>query len=205
MQRTLGRARHADRGGALPPADAALAAEFAAAREDEVDAVLRRVYDRFAPLVYSLSRAALADAADAEDVAQATFVTAWRARHQFDETRGSLASWLATIARSRTVDRLRVLRHERASDGAHTALVATAVEPDGTDSVLDRLVVAEALDSLPEPQRDVLRLAFFDGLTHVQIAGATGMPLGTVKSHLRRGLSRLRATVHGRGEVGDDV
>ena len=177
-------------------ADAHLAAAFPAGTEE----VLRAVYERYSTLVYRVALSSLHSQADAEEVTQATFISAWRGRHTFDPNFGSLTGWLVTIARNRSVDRIRLNERER--------LVRTAVQVDQgvvppvstPDDVVDRLVVADQLARLPAGQRRVLELAFFDDLTHTQISSLTGMPLGTVKSNLRRGLLQLRSRwedVHG--------
>ncbi len=175
-----------------PHPDAQLAAAFA----DGGDGVLRAVYDRYGAMVYRIARGVLSNAADAEEVTQATFVSAWQGRQTFDPARGSLAAWLIGIVRRRTVDRLRVIERERKATDAATKLAdsepAGATLPPHADQVVDRIVVTDSLAHLAEPQRRVLELAFFDDLSHRQIASVTGLPLGTVKSHVRRGLAQLR-------------
>ncbi len=155
---------------------------------------LRAAYDRYGRLVYRIARSSLAVPADAEDVTQATFVSAWQARDTFDPDRGTLGAWLAAIARRRTVDRLRGLERQRRLDDAAAGVDATSRPSiEGTvDEVVARMTVIDELSRLPEAQRQVLSLAFFDDLTQVQIATVTGLPLGTVKGHVRRGLATLR-------------
>ncbi|MGI8880986.1 MAG: sigma-70 family RNA polymerase sigma factor [Jatrophihabitans sp.] len=171
-------------------ADRRLATAFATGTD--VDQVLRDVYARYAGLVYRIGVSTLPTRADAEDLTQATFVTAWRSRASFDPDRGSLGGWLLAIARSRAIDRLRVVQRERRSEAAQSGRPEPFEHTDEVASVIERMVVADELDRLPQAQRHVLQLAFFDDLTHVEIASLTGLPLGTVKSHLRRGISRLR-------------
>lgn len=171
-----------------PDEDVDLAERFRSGDES----VLRAVYDRYGGLVYRLGHACLATHHEAEELTQATFVAAWRGRRTFDPSRGTLAGWLLGIGRRQVADRLRVLRRER-----DLAAAVRQVEPGysptpAPERVVDRLVVADELRRLSPEQRRVVELAFFDDLTHVQIAGLTGLPLGTVKSHLRRGLDRLR-------------
>lgn len=154
---------------------------------------LRETYDRYGGAVYHLAVSLLASAADAEDVTQSVFVAAWQGRQTFDPDRGTLLSWLIGIARRKAVDQLRERgRQDQAAEAARTVLAAEPVEARGADQVVDRLLVADEMGRLPTEQRRVLALAFYDDLTHQQIAAVTGMPLGTVKSHLRRGLRRLR-------------
>jgi RNA polymerase sigma-70 factor (ECF subfamily) len=159
-------------------------------------AALRQVYDRFGGAVFHLALRGLNSNADAEDVTQTTFVAAWQGRETFDPDRGSLVGWLLAIARRKVIDRLRAAAREHRIADAVRALpepVVTDVAPDRmVDRLLDRLVMADELTRLPGEQRRVLELAFYDDLTHQQIAAVTGLPLGTVKSHLRRGMGRLR-------------
>jgi RNA polymerase sigma factor (sigma-70 family) len=196
--------------GVAEPADERIRAERAIAerfrRGDET--VLREVYDRYGGLVHRVGMACLPSHHDAEDATQATFVAAWRGRETYDPDRGTLVAWLLGIARSQAVDRLRVLRRqERATAAANQVWVTYSGQPS-PERVVDRLVVLDELRRLTDEQRRVVGLAFFDDLTHVQIAGVTGLPLGTVKSHLRRGLARLRTrwevdgAAHGPRSVG---
>lgn len=147
----------------------------------------------------------LRSATDAEDVTQATFVSAWRGRDTFDPERGSLAGWLVGIARRRAVDRLRALQREQrdllaVELGELRADDARATTADDTaEQVVQAVVVEDGLAGLPDAQRRVLQLAFYDDLTHDQISTMTGMPLGTVKSHVRRGLARLRLQLEAAG------
>jgi RNA polymerase sigma-70 factor (ECF subfamily) len=144
--------------------------------------------------VYRIALAVLGSVPDAEEVTQTTFVSAWRGRRSYDPHRGSLAGWLVTIARRRAIDQWRVSRREGKAVEAVTAQVGdgTAARDDDPEQVVERMLVADELARLPDTQRRVLELAFFDDLTHTQIAAVTGLPIGTVKSHVRRGLARLR-------------
>jgi RNA polymerase sigma-70 factor (ECF subfamily) len=168
------------------PADA-LELRFAAGDP----AALRDAYDRWSAPVYAIALRTLGAHHDAEDVTQQVFVRAWRGRDTFDPGRGTLAGWLVGITRRQVSDRLSTrVRDLRAADRA-----GRAVHPDPPpepDRVVEAVVVADELDKLAPQVRAVLRLAFFDDLTHQQIAAVTGLPLGTVKSHLRRGMDRLR-------------
>jgi RNA polymerase sigma factor (sigma-70 family) len=153
---------------------------------------LRQVYDRFGRAVFHLAVRSLGSGADAEDITQTTFVAAWQGRETFDPDRGSLLGWLLAIARRKVIDRLRAAAREHRLAETVRALPEPVVAEAGADRVVDRLVVADELARLPAEQRRVLELAFYDDLTHQQIAAVTGLPLGTVKSHLRRGMARLR-------------
>jgi RNA polymerase sigma-70 factor (ECF subfamily) len=153
---------------------------------------LRQVYDRFGPAVFHLANGALPTRADAEDVTQATFVAAWLGRGTFDPDRGSLLGWLLGIARRQAIDRLRVRsREQRVAESVQAQPDPAPVLAD-PDRVVDRLVVADGLAQLPPEQRRVLQLAFYDDLTHQQISAVTELPLGTVKSHIRRGMASLK-------------
>ncbi|KKK07846.1 RNA polymerase sigma factor [Micromonospora sp. HK10] len=171
-----------------PPGDDELAERFRAGEE----AALREAYDRYGRAVLHLASTTLANRSDAEDVTQATFVAAWLGRETFDPTKGSLVGWLLGIGRRKVVDRIRAVARE-------TRVVETVKQlpepvPGGPDpdAVVDRLVVADELARLPDDQRRMLELAFYDDLTHQQIATVTGVPLGTVKSHIRRGMQSLK-------------
>ncbi|BCJ50836.1 RNA polymerase sigma factor [Actinoplanes sp. NBRC 14428] len=167
--------------------------ELAERFRDGDDRALRTAYEQYGGAVLALAVRVLGNRADAEDVTQATFVAAWMGRETFDPGRGSVLGWLLGIARRKAVDRIRsTVRDERISDTVRS-LPPPATTPEETpERVVDRLVVADALNRLPGEQRRTLELAFFDDLTHPQIAAVTGLPLGTVKSHIRRGMASLR-------------
>lgn len=151
---------------------------------------LEAAFRRWGGLVHGFCRRAVgADAAD--DLTQQVFVEAWRTRDRFDPERGVVPGWLIGIARNL------VARHGRQAARVPTPVAdAQATEPpipDVTPDILaDQLTVAAALDVLSEPQRATLRLSFFHDLTQAEVAEQLGLPLGTVKSHHRRGLARLR-------------
>ncbi len=153
---------------------------------------LRIAYDRYGGAVLHLASRLLANRADAEDVAQVTFVAAWQGRGTYDPERGGMLSWLLGIARRKAVDRLRTAARENRATDTVRALPEPSSGDADPERVLDRLVVADELALLPPEQRRTLELAFYDDLTHPQISAVTGLPLGTVKSHIRRGMARLR-------------
>jgi RNA polymerase sigma-70 factor (ECF subfamily) len=170
-----------------PPPGEALELRFAAGDS----AALRETYDRYSAAVYAIALRTLCAHHDAEDVTQQVFVRAWRGRETFDPERGTLGGWLVGITRRQVSDRLNGrVRELQAADRAGRA-VRNEPTPE-LDRVVDAVVVADELDKLAPQVRRVVRLAFFDDLTHQQIAAVTGLPLGTVKSHLRRGMDRLR-------------
>ncbi|MEV6113840.1 sigma-70 family RNA polymerase sigma factor [Streptomyces sp. NPDC052109] len=170
-----------------------LALRFVAGDEGGLEAV----YRRWAPLVLSLARRSLGDGAEAEDVTQTVFLAAWRGRHGYRPGRGPLPAWLVAIARHKIADALSA--RTRRTDVAAAAAREPIRSPESSytqDTVLDRVDVTRELRRLPEAQRRVLCLAFYGDLTQTQIAHVTGWPLGTVKSHARRGLLRLSRSLH---------
>ncbi len=157
-------------------------------RGDTAD--LKRVYDRWSRLVFTLAWRSLGDRSEAEDVTQATFVSAWRSRATYDADQASLGTWIIAISRRRIADAHRArAQRERVVDALEQH-AEPAVE-DAPD-VADAIFVARELELLEPEARTVVRLAFYDDLTHTQISERLDMPLGTVKSHLRRSLQRMR-------------
>jgi RNA polymerase sigma factor (sigma-70 family) len=157
-------------------------------------AALRTVYERHARIVFGVALRALSTHHDAEDITQQVFVQAWRGRSTFDLERGVFGSWLTGITRRQVAERFaaRARDHDIADRADRAGRVMDGRLPGTDDQVVESVVVADELARLPTAQRRVMTLAFFDDLTHQQIAARTGLPLGTVKSHLRRGLERLR-------------
>jgi RNA polymerase sigma factor (sigma-70 family) len=156
------------------------------------ETALREAYDRHGSAVLYLAQRLLGNRSDAEDVTQVTFVAAWLGRDGFDPEKGTLLGWLLGIARRKVVDRIRVAAREQRTTETMQAQQPAPVAEESPERIVDRLVVADELGRLPEEQRRTLELAFYDDLTHPQIAAATGLPLGTVKSHIRRGMANLR-------------
>jgi RNA polymerase sigma factor (sigma-70 family) len=155
---------------------------------------LRSVYDEHAPLVYAICRKALGTDA-AGEVTQDVFVSAWRGREQFDPRRGSLAAWLVGITKRRIVDHARrEQRHagHRADIAGDDPFASVPASDDKIDRIAQRVTLAHALATLPERPRQSISLAYVHGLTHDEIAERTGVPLGTIKSDIRRGLLALR-------------
>ena len=166
--------------------DLAITARFQAGDERS----LALVYGRWGPLVYHLALASLRQVPDAEDVTQQVFVAAWRSRANYDPAKAPLGAWLVGITRKVIADahaaNARVIALEQALS------VADEVPYDEGD-IADRLLVADQLAHLPDEAQRILRMAFYDGMTHRQIAERLDLPLGSVKSIIRRSLLRMRS------------
>jgi len=153
---------------------------------------LAAAYAEHGSLIHTLCARAHPKAA--ADITQEVFLAAWRARDRFDPSRGPLAAWLVGIAKNKIIDVYRKDGRQvpvaRDDDGSRVDRI-----PDDTsavDQLANRLLVTEALATLPDRSREIVQLAFYQQLTHEQIAEQTSVPLGTVKSDIRRGLARLR-------------
>lgn len=154
-----------------------------------------RFYDHYAPLVFTLAVRLLGLRSNAEDLLQEVFLQAWRQAVSYNPDRGSPEAWLLTITWSRAIDKLRSLRRRERrvmplEDPSRTES-GGAVENEIVETEA-KLMVHGALARLPEAQRTVLELAYFDGLTQSEIAARLGEPLGTVKTRMRAGLEQLR-------------
>jgi len=169
--------------------DGLLARRFVAG----IDDALSDAYRRWSPLVYTMAVRSLGDVGDAEDVTQKTFVAAWTGRSSFDPARARLSAWLVGIAKNKIADthearaRIRRLHEQLAAQSAPGDFVS---EP--TD-LADALIVADEINMLEPDAQAVMKLAFYDDLTHNEISTRLGLPLGTVKSHIRRSLQRMRS------------
>ncbi|MEU9254371.1 sigma-70 family RNA polymerase sigma factor [Streptomyces sp. NPDC048270] len=157
-------------------------------------------YRRWGGMVHTMAWRTTGDRHTAEDITQQVFFDAWRGRHRYDPQRGDLAAWLAGITRHKAMDALTA--RTRTTMAVRAALPDGDARPeaargDSPEAALDRVLVLDALAALPATQREVLCLAFYGGLTHVRISEWTGIPLGTVKSHVRRGLLSLRRSLGG--------
>lgn len=166
--------------------DAALIARMRAGDQS----AMADLYDRYSGVVYGVALRVLANTTAAEDVVQEVFLQLWRNPQAFDADRGRLAPWLAVIARNRAIDHLRKRPPE---DDIDELPISTGVDLE--DDAAQKLAIEKVrgvLAQIPVDQRKALEMAFFEGMTHTEIAGKTGEPLGTIKTRIRTGLLALR-------------
>ena len=180
--------------------DADSATMAAIARGDEN--ALRSLYERYGKIVYSVSYRVTADAQLAEECTQDVFVRVWRRAREFDSSRAKVSTWLFAITRNRAIELWRSRARQLARvdarpfddpDAAAGTVDAGAPDPAELAAAADEAVrVAKALAELPPEQVEALQLAYFDGLSHSEIAQHLGLPLGTVKGRIRLALRQLR-------------
>lgn len=158
-------------------------------RKDET--ALSQLYDRYSGLVYSEAKRILRDAGAAEEILQDLFYQVWRTAEKFDAARGSLAGWLLVAARNRAISKL------RRKTGKTEELVENGVRVSGDlesqasqNLLLDK--VKAVMGSLPSGQREAVEFAYFEGMSHSEIAEKTGQPLGTVKTRIRTAMETLK-------------
>jgi RNA polymerase sigma-70 factor (ECF subfamily) len=190
-------------GQGAPPRESAAAAEDLEAirrvARGDADA-LAFLYDRHSRIIYSLAFRIVGDPPEAEEIVQDVFAQAWRQAERYDTSRGVVVAWLLMITRSRAIDRVRSRRGlpPLAPDG-EKGLAAMADPAEGPElqtlSAEQVRRLKHALDTLPLQQRTTIQLAFYEGLTHVEIAERLEEPLGTVKTRIRLGLLKLRSVV----------
>ncbi len=170
--------------------------ELLAAIKDGDEQALGLLYDRYRLILFGLILRILHSQAEAEDVLQELFLQVWQRAESFDESRGRPFTWLVTMARSRAIDRLRSLgSRDRVTEEAGREAGLAGETGDAIDDAIRSErgeTVRRALSSLPEEQRSALVLAYFDGLTQTEIAERLGAPLGTVKTRMRSGMTKLR-------------
>lgn len=162
------------------------------------EVALAELYEETVLKLYSLARLIVRNSEDAEEVVCDTFVQVWRSARQYDGARGSALAWMLTICRSRAVDRRRGNWAERPRGTAEGVLCEDRCEvaPDDLLQAFEQdSAVLHAMGALPPIRRRLVGLAFLQGLTHEEIARETGLPVGTVKSHIRRALASLRCAL----------
>lgn len=167
---------------------------------------LGAIYDRYAPSVLALCRRILQSEADADEVLEQVLWELWSRADRYDPSRGSALSYLMLLARSRSLDRIRARQRRQARTlevGDLHDLERMAPVDSGAASPLEHALLTEqrarvrtAMNSLDERQRQVVELAFFDGMTHQEVSEHLGLPLGTVKTRIRRGLGVLHKVLH---------
>lgn len=166
------------------------------------------LFDRWQPVVRAVADRILADADEADDVVEETFWQAWRGAARFDASRGSVQTWLLTIARTRSLDRLRARRRRReesadATDDDGSSSISSLTADRSADSSAgaeheeQRRMIRTALAGLPVEQRTALELAYYEGLSQSEIAERMNEPLGTVKTRTRMALQKLRGALDG--------
>jgi RNA polymerase sigma-70 factor, ECF subfamily len=154
------------------------------------ESAMSDLYDRYSGIVYGVALRVLGNTMSAEDVLQEVFLQLWRNPQAFDADRGRLAPWLAVIARNRSID---VLRKRPMEEDIDELPISTGVNLE--DEASERMAIDKVrgvLAQLPPDQRKTLEMAYFEGMTHTEIASKTGEPLGTVKTRIRYGLLALR-------------
>jgi RNA polymerase sigma-70 factor (ECF subfamily) len=184
------------------PAASSLDADLLArvARGDR--AAFSQLYDESSALLFSLAFRILGDRDATADLLQDVYLEVWRKRASYDAARGSPMAWLVTVTRSRAVDRLRsrAAKGHGVTDPIDNSPAAQL--PDGNPGPLDasagnetRTLVGRALAELPEPQRKAIELAFYQGLSHSEIAAKLNEPLGTIKTRIKLGMDKLRTAL----------
>jgi RNA polymerase sigma-70 factor (ECF subfamily) len=162
------------------------------------------LYDRYSAILFGLLLRILHSRAEAEDVLQEVFLQVWQQARSFDPSRGRPFTWMVTLARSRAIDRLRASasRARAAQRSTEEATTTATVQEEASDETVIRAeraeVVRDALAELPEEQRQVLLLAYLEGMSQSEIAAARGQPLGTVKTRTRAGLKKLSELLRAR-------
>jgi RNA polymerase sigma factor (sigma-70 family) len=173
--------------------DVALDRAFAAGEEH----ALAEAYRAMSPLVYTLALRSLGERASADDVTQEVFIRAWKSRTSYRPEAARLPAWLIGITRNAINDALSARSRQQDLERSALQLVrsdpAAEVEVKDVEAVADRITLEDELERLGDPQKAIMRLAFYEDLTHDQISSRLQLPLGTVKSHIRRSLTRLRA------------
>jgi RNA polymerase sigma-70 factor, ECF subfamily len=157
-------------------------------RGDEL--AMAALYDRYSKIVYSVALRVLRDPASAEDVLQEIFMQVWRSPAKFIATRGTLGGWLAVVTRNRSIDKLRRKRPTEQVEEMQLPSSCNLADEAERNVMMERARIV--ILQLPAEQRKTLEMAFFDGLTHSEIAEMTGDPLGTVKTRIRSAILTLR-------------
>lgn len=162
------------------------------------EAAFAELYERTSSKVYGLARRVVRDPAQAEEVAQETYIAVWRESARFDAERGAALAWILTIAHRRAVDRVRSAESSRERDTRFASLgdgTEYDVVEEAVSISLEAARVRKALSTLTEVQREAVMLAYYGGYTYKEVSELLDVPLGTVKTRMRDGLIRLRDTL----------
>ncbi len=170
--------------------------DYVEAIRDRRAEALARLYDESSRLLYGLASRILDDPADAEEVLLDIYQQVWNTASSFDSNRGSVLAWLASMTRSRAIDRLRQASSRRSREVSweqeHDAVGHTPAPDSEIWYVQEKQLIRAALATLAPEQKQAIELAFFRGMTHVEVAETLNAPLGTIKSRIRAGIQKLR-------------
>ena len=158
------------------------------------------LYDRWHPLVHGIVMRILQSRDDVDDVVEEAFWQAWRQAARYEASRGTVQTWILTIARSRALDRVRSLKRlrEEPLEGENGEMLVQQLSAEGNpafdvEATERRAIIGSALAELPAEQREALELGYFGGLSQSEIAERTGQPLGTVKTRMRLAMQKMRS------------
>ncbi|MBI3743413.1 MAG: sigma-70 family RNA polymerase sigma factor [Chloroflexi bacterium] len=163
---------------------------------------MEQLYDRYGPFAFRLALRVLGDRGQAEDVVQEVFFNLWRQAGTFDESKGSVRNWILSSTHHRSIDFIRKRKGKMSKDTDLTDAEYRLTTPDPWDEVVrstDGSLLRTVMANLPDDQRKTLSMAYFEGMTHSEIAEAMGVPLGTVKGRLRLALDKMRSHLVARG------
>jgi RNA polymerase sigma factor (sigma-70 family) len=185
----------------LSPADWASKVNAVATNRDR--AAFSEIFDHFVPRIEAYLMKIGADSASAEEISQDVMVSLWRKAHLFDASKSSLSTWLYRVARNRRID---ILRRNKVDfidpmDQAFEVVADDRAVDEGIDIQRREDILRTAITELPPEQLELVKMAFFDAMTHSEIAEKSGLPLGTVKSRIRLAFSRLRRSLDAQGVV----
>lgn len=168
------------------------------------------LYDHSSTLLFTLAIRILGNREEASELLQDVYVEVWRKVSRYDVGRGTPVAWLVTLTKSRAIDRLRAraLRGYRAANSRETGTAAQVADPSPNplETLADqelRLAVGSALGGLPQAQQQAIELAYYEGLSHAEIAARLNQPLGTVKTRIKLGMSKLRECLQQWGDHGE--
>lgn len=170
--------------------------ELALALRRREEHALAKLYDRYGGAVYNLALRITHDQGMAEEISLDTFLQIWQQAYRFDAQQGTLPGWMFTIARTRAIDRVRAAGAAKRTRVDDPVPMASATQPDDMTELAERRqLVREAMSALSDTQRAALELAYYEGLSHSEIAARLGEPLGTVKTRIRQAMLVLRKTL----------